>query len=129
MCQGTPEEPRDQIQKYLRGTGISPSEFENRGWIHEEKKVYYLTPFLEVAQTWHRKHRVGMVHDYVQAAFLIGACFDGSGIKAEDTLSYANFKPHPALGSLLEWFSTHSTDPDRKSTRLNSSHVAISYAV
>lgn len=111
MFRGTSEQPLNQVQKYLRGTGISPSEFENRGWIHEEKKVYYLTPFLEVALTWHRKHRVGMVHDYDQAAFLIGACFDGSGIKAEDTLSNANFKPHPALGSLLEWFSTHSTDP------------------
>jgi putative DNA methylase len=111
MFRGTSEQPLDQVQKYLRGTGISPSEFENRGWIHEDKKVYYLTPFIDVAQAWHRKHRVGLVHDYDQAAFLIGACFDGSGIKAEDTLSNANFKPHPALGSLLEWFSTHSTDP------------------
>lgn len=111
MFRGTSEQPLDQVQKYLRGTGISPSEFENRGWIHEDKKVYYLTPFVDVAQAWHRKHRVGMVHDYDQAAFLIGACFDGSGIKAEDTLSNTNFKPHPALGSLLEWFSTHSTDP------------------
>ena len=111
MFRGAKDQPRDQIQKYLRGTGISPYEFENRGWIHEDNKVYYLTPFIDVAQTWHRKHRVGMVHDYDQAAFLIGACFGGSGIKAEDTLSNQNFKPHPALGSLLEWFSTHSADP------------------
>ena len=111
MLRGTSEQPLDQVQKYLRGTGISPSEFESRGWIHEDKKVYYVTPFLDVAQAWHRKHRVGMLHDYDQAAFLIGACFDGSGIKAEDTLSNTKFKPHPALGSLLEWFSTHSTDP------------------
>ena len=112
MFRGTSEQPLDQVQKYLRGTGISPSEFESRGWIHEDKKVYYLTPFLELAQAWHRKHRVGLAHDYDQAAVLIGACFDGSGIKAEDTLSNPNFKPHPALGALLEWFSTHSKDPE-----------------
>ena len=45
------------------------------------------------------------------AAFLIGACFDGSGIKADDTLNNRNFKPHPALGSLVEWFATRSNDP------------------
>jgi hypothetical protein len=37
--------------------------------------------------------------------FLIGACFDGSGINASDTLKNENFKPHPALASLLDWHS------------------------
>jgi adenine-specific DNA methylase len=111
MFQSGAEQPRDQLQKFLRGTGIAPSEFEERGWIHENKKVYYLKPFAEVAQAWHKKHRVGMVHDYDQAAFLIGACYDGSGIKADDTLNNHNFKPHPALGSLVEWFATRSNDP------------------
>lgn len=111
MFQTSTEQPRDQVQKFLRGTGIAPSEFEERGWIHEEKKIYYLKPFPEVAQAWHKKHRAGMVHDYDQAAFLIGACYDGSGIKADDTLTNPSFKPHPALGSLLEWFATRSDDP------------------
>src|SRR5690625_6840219 len=31
--------------------------------------------------------------------------------------------------TLLEWYRTGFDDQDRKSTRLNSSHVAISYAV
>ncbi|MBI2571914.1 MAG: DUF1156 domain-containing protein [Candidatus Schekmanbacteria bacterium] len=110
MFQSGAEQPRDQVQKFLRGTGIAPSEFEERGWIREEKKVYYLKSFAEVAQAWHKKHRVGMVHDYDQAAFLIGACYDGSGIKADDTLSNPNFKLHPALGSLVEWFATRSND-------------------
>jgi putative DNA methylase len=110
MFQSSTEQPRDQVQKFLRGTGIAPSEFEDRGWIHENKKVYYLNPFPEVAQAWHKKHRVGMSHDYDQAAFLIGACFDRSGIKADDTLNNPNFKPHPALPSLIEWFATKSND-------------------
>ncbi|NNE34717.1 MAG: hypothetical protein HKN13_05750 [Rhodothermales bacterium] len=111
MFQSVSEQPRDQVQKFLRGTGIAPSEFEERGWIHEEKKVYHLVPFSQVAQAWHKRHRVGMVHDYDQAAFLIGACYDGSGIKADDTLNNPHFKPHPALGALVEWFATRSNDP------------------
>ena len=47
-----------------------------------------------------------MSGDYDQAMFLIGACFEGSGINATDTLSNDNFKPHPALGALLEWLAT-----------------------
>jgi len=34
---------------------------------------------------------------------IIGACYDGSGINASDTLKNENFKPHAALKSLLEW--------------------------
>jgi len=111
MFQSGAEQPRDQVQKFLRGTGIAPSEFEERGWVYEDKKVYYLKSFAEVAQAWHKKHRAGLVHDYDQAAFLIGACYDGSGIKADDTLNNPNFKPHPALGSLIEWFATRANDP------------------
>jgi len=102
---------QNQVQKWLRGTGTSPSEYEDRGWIKKVRKEYHLLGFLEVAQSWQRKHRVGMVQDYDQAAFLVGACFESSGIKAEETLSNPSFKPHPALGSLLEWFATRSKDP------------------
>ena len=48
-----------------------------------------------------------MTSDYDQAAFLIGACFEGSGINAGDTLNNPNFKPHPALSALLTWHRTH----------------------
>src|SRR5699024_11281833 len=39
--------------------------------------------------------------------------------------------PDGALGGILAWYSLIHTPPeeDRKSTRLNSSHVSISYAV
>jgi adenine-specific DNA methylase len=97
------EQPRDQVQKYLRGTGIAPNEFEERGWCREEKKIYHTVPPLEIAHSWQGRHRRNMVSDYDQAMFLIGACFDGSRINASDTLNNENFRPHPALRALLEW--------------------------
>ncbi len=100
---GRAEQPRDQMQKFLRGTGIAPSEFEERGWCREEKKIYRLVSPLEIARHWYGRHRVKMTSDYDQVMFLIGACFDGSGINAIDTLKNENFRPHPALKSLLEW--------------------------
>jgi hypothetical protein len=105
LFDGVTELPRDQIQKFLRGTGIAPSDFEERGWCREEKKIYHLTPPLEIARAWQGKHRRGLTSDYDQAAFLIGACFENSGINATDTLANDNFKPHPALASLLDWFT------------------------
>ncbi|MBI1949368.1 MAG: DUF1156 domain-containing protein [Deltaproteobacteria bacterium] len=105
LFDGVKELPRDQMQKFLRGTGIAPSDFEARGWCSEDKKTYHLTPPLDVARDWQGKHRRGMTSDYDQAAFLIGACFENSGINATDTLSNDNFKPHPALSALLEWFA------------------------
>lgn len=114
LFDGVTELPRDQMQKFLRGTGIAPSDFEERGWCAENKKVYHLTSPLEIARAWQGKHRRGMTSDYDQAAFLIGACFENSGINASDTLTNENFKPHPALGSLLEWFSTRAATPDTR---------------
>lgn len=105
LFDGVKELPRDQMQKFLRGTGIAPSDFEARGWCSEDNKTYHLTPPLDVAREWQGKHRRGMTSDYDQAAFLIGACFENSGINATDTLSNDNFKPHPALSALLEWFA------------------------
>jgi hypothetical protein len=114
LFDGVRELARDQMQKFLRGTGIAPSDFETRGWCSEEKKVYQLTSPLEVARTWQGKHRRGMTSDYDQAAFLIGACFENSGINATETLANDNFKPHPALGSLLEWFTTRGATPETR---------------
>lgn len=100
---GRAGQPRDQLQKYLRGTGIAPQEFEERGWCREDKKIYSLVPPLEIAHSWLGRHRRNMASDYDQAMFLIGACVDGSGINASDTLNNEHFRPHPALRALLEW--------------------------
>ena len=99
--------PRDQLQKHLRGTGTAPSDFVGRGWCFEKDKIFRITSPLEIVSEMQGKHRKGITSDYDQAAFLIGACFEGSGINASDTLNNANFKPHPALGSLLTWLRTH----------------------
>ena len=105
MFDGLTSLPRDQVQKYLRGTGSSPGDFEDRGWCRNEKKIYHLVSPLEIARGWVGRHRRGMVSDYDQAAFLIGACFDNSGINVVSTLNNSNFTPHPALSPLLEWLS------------------------
>jgi hypothetical protein len=98
------EQKRDQMQKFLRGTGSTPDEFEEREWCTEKAKVYHLTPPLEIARNWHNRHKRRLDSDYDQAMVLIGACHPGSGLDANDTLRNSNFRPHPALRPLLEWF-------------------------
>lgn len=102
---GKTELARDQMQKMLRGSGIAPDEFVNRGWACEEKKVFYLNDPLAIAQDWQGRHRRKLSADLDQTFVLMGACYDGSGINAADTLKNENFKPHAALKSLLEWMS------------------------
>lgn len=102
---GKTELARDQIQKLLRGSGIAPDEFEKRGWCSEDKKVFQLADPLDFARDWQGKHRRKLTADLDQALVIVGACYDGSGINAADTLKNENFKPHPALKSLLEWLS------------------------
>lgn len=112
---------RDQIQKFLRGSGSAPSDFVDRAWVYEEKKVFYLRAPLDIALEWVGKHRKGMISDYDQAMFFIGACFEGSGINATETLSNPNFQPHPALGALLTWFKTHGADSQIRSAAVRAS--------
>jgi putative DNA methylase len=102
---GKTELARDQMQKLLRGSGIAPDEFTNRGWASEEKKVFHLVDPLEFARDWQGRHKRRLTVDLDQALVLIGACFDGSGINASDTLKNENFRPHAALKSLLDWLS------------------------
>jgi len=123
LFDGQTEVPRDQLQKYLRGTGISPGDFEERGWCRSEKKIYHLVSPLELAQGWAGKHRRGMSSDYDQAAFLIGACFDNSGINATDTLTNTNFTPHPALGALLDWYSTRGATTEIRNAAIRARSI------
>jgi putative DNA methylase len=109
-----PEVPRDQLQKYLRGTGIAPNELEDRGWCREDKKVFRLVTPLEIARSWQGKPRKNMRADYDQAMYLIGASIEGSGINIRETLKNDNFQPHPALGALLEWHARRGTTPETR---------------
>ncbi len=121
LFDGKAELPRDQIQKFLRGTGSAPSDFENRGWVTEKKKVFHLVPPLDLARQWVGRLRKGMTSDYDQAMYLIGACFENSGINASETLNNPNFRPHPALGAILAWFKTHGADsPTRNAATIAS---------
>ncbi|MDR4485161.1 MAG: hypothetical protein R3B95_18490 [Nitrospirales bacterium] len=103
----TTQVPRDQMQKFLRGTGIAPSDFEERGWCSEKKKVFMLTPPVELAQAWKGASRKGMARDFDQTMFLVGACFEGSNIRVVDTLDNPNFAPHPATVELIGWLARH----------------------
>ncbi len=105
---------RDQIQKHLRGTGVSPSEFLNRGWCTEQKKVFTVTPPLVWAQEWKGVNRKAMSRDFDQSYFLVGACYDDSGIKVSDTLNSSKFGHHPAIPDLLDWFGKHGSDSEMR---------------
>lgn len=106
--------PRDQMQKYLRGTGVSPAEFVERGWCVEKSKIFTMTPPIEQAQKWKGTPRKGLGKDLDQTMFLIGACYENSGINVNDTLNNQNFIPHPALGDILDWFCRHGGDDTMK---------------
>ncbi|RLA52383.1 MAG: DUF1156 domain-containing protein [Gammaproteobacteria bacterium] len=123
LFDGISELPRDQMQKFLRGTGSAPSDFSSRGWVFEKAKVFFLTSPLDLAQVWIGKHRKGLQSDYDQAMFLIGACFEGSGINASETLNNENFNPHPALGAILIWFKIHGADSPIRNAAITASKL------
>lgn len=120
---------RDQMQKYLRGTGVSPSEFLERGWCTETKKVFTITDPVEWANQWKGKPRKGMSRDFDQSYFLVGACYDESGIKVSDTLNSGSFVPHPAISDLLDWFGKHGKDNDMKGAARRAKQIYDSWLV
>jgi putative DNA methylase len=107
---GKSEVARDQMQKFMKGSGSAPDEFEQRGWCLEKNKVFTMVKPLDFALAWQGRHKRRLTSDLDQALVLIGACFDGSGINASDTLKNENFKPHVALKPLLEWLQMHGAN-------------------
>ena len=112
---GKTEEKRDQVQKYLRGTGVAPDEYMDLGWCEEANKIFRPMPPLRFAQAWHGRHRRNLVRDYDQAMVLTGACFENSGINAADTIKNDNFAPRPSLKALLDWFARRGNTPPIRS--------------
>lgn len=108
---GQAEIARDQLQKFLRGSITTPDEFVQRGWCAEKSKIFTVVDPLDFARDWQGKHKRKLTSDLDQALVLIGACYDGSGINASDTLKNENFKPHVALKPLLEWLSRRAANP------------------
>ena len=117
------EMKRDQLQKFLKGSITTPDEFEQRGWCTEKSKVFTRVAPLDFAREWSGKHKRRLTSDLDQALVLIGACFDGSGINAADTLKNENFRPHVALKPLLEWLHAHG--PDQANRNAASRAVSI----
>lgn len=95
------EVPRDQMQKYLRGSGIGPSEFVERDWCFEKKRVYFWVSPLEFAQA-HAAKAAALRRDLDQALLLVGAFHPESGVSSKRILT-DDFRAHPALGPLLDW--------------------------
>ncbi|TVP96591.1 MAG: DUF1156 domain-containing protein [Planctomycetaceae bacterium] len=118
---------RDQMQKHLRGTGVSPSEFLERGWCTELKKVFTVADPVQWAIDWKAKHRKGMARDFDQTYFVIGACYEDSGIKLSDTLNSGKFIPHPATSDLLDWFVNHGCDPAMKAAAKRAKQIYASW--
>lgn len=98
------ELPSNELQKTLRGTGMSPADFEKRGWCDKDGKIYRMVEPLAWARAWKGQNRKGMARDLDQTLFLIGASYTDSGINVWDTLNSVNFLHHPAIPDLLEWF-------------------------
>jgi putative DNA methylase len=114
---------RDQLQKFLKGSITTPEEFVQRGWCEEKNKVFTRVDPLAFAREWSGRHRRRLTSDLDQALVLIGACFDGSGINASDTLSNENFRPHVALKSLLEWLSRNGPEQSTRSAALRAASI------
>ena len=99
--------PRDQIQKFPARDRERAGGFR-RPWLvpSTRRKVVSLgTAVGNCARSGSASIAAEMTSDYDQATFLIGACFDNSGINVTATLRNSNFAPHPALEALLDWFA------------------------
>ena len=107
---GIKDIPRDQLQKFLKGSITTPDEFVQRGWCSEKNKIFTHVEPLDFARDWQGKHKRKLTSDLDQALVLIGSCIDGSGVNAQDTLKNDNFKPHIALKGLLAWFGKRGAD-------------------
>lgn len=115
--------PRDQIQKSLRGTGMTSNDFLDNRWCYENDKIFYVVDPLEFAKSYKGVKRNQIGKDLDQALILIGACFENSGIRLLDTLNNPNFKPHPALPSLLKWFFVHTDNDEVKRSAYTASGI------
>ena len=125
---GKTEIPRDQLQKFLKGSITTPDEFVQRGWCSEKSKMFTVADPLDFARDWQGKHRRKLTSDLDQALVLIGACFDGSGINASDTLKNDNFKPHVALKPLLEWLSLRAANLPSRNAASRAVSIFTSWA-
>ncbi|GAB6890508.1 DUF1156 domain-containing protein [Geobacillus stearothermophilus] len=119
--------PRNEMQNYLRGTGVSSSDFENKNWCKEQNRVFIMTSPLEFAKTWKGKLRKSLSYDLDQALFFIGACFENSGINVNDTLTNPNFSLHPAVVPILGWFTRNGGTSEIKQAAIKAFQICAAW--
>lgn len=119
----TDEVPNDQLQKFLRGTGMSPADFEKRGWCQKDGKTYRMVDPLAWAKAWKGQNRKGMARDLDQSLFLIGASYSDSGINVWDTLNSVNFLHHPAIPDLLGWLGKNGASQTVQEAAYRAQHI------
>ncbi|MDR2754857.1 MAG: DUF1156 domain-containing protein [Planctomycetaceae bacterium] len=105
--------PADQLQKFLRSTGISDRDFTDRNWcsLISKSKIYVLTEPLKFLKNWQSRNRDKIPqNDFEQALYLIGVCTAGSKINAKTILNPASFVPHRATIDVIEWFVKNASE-------------------
>jgi hypothetical protein len=113
---------RDQLQKFLKGR--SPRRTSSCSAAGARRRTRFSpVPIRWTSRANGQASTAALTSDLDQALVLIGACFDGSGINASDTLKNENFKPHVALKPLLEWL--HRNGPDQTTRNAASRAVSI----
>ncbi|SOB59984.1 conserved protein of unknown function [Pseudodesulfovibrio profundus] len=119
---------RDQMQKFLRGSGVGPSDFTNRGWCKEinRPKAFVWVDALEFAKE--KKSLKNLRRDFDQVLFLVGASYSGSGINVKKEMSDNGFKPHPALGELFNWLGMHGPTSEFRSASYTANQLFNSWS-
>jgi hypothetical protein len=55
------------MQKFMKGSGSTPDEFEQRGWCSEKSKIFTQVDPLDFARDWQCKHKRKLTSDLDQA--------------------------------------------------------------
>lgn len=118
---------RNEMQNYLRGTGVAASDFIEKNWCYERNRTFTLVSPLLFAREWKGKQRKGLSYDLDQTLFFIGACFKDSGINVNDTLSNSRFSMHPAVVPLLNWFSHNGGTSELKQAAMMAFQLCASW--
>lgn len=106
----TPELPRDDFSKLLRGTGVAPREFHERGWTADESRMVRIVPIQSRFARFRERPRHEMKYDLDQAHFLVGAAIPGSGVNIREELARATWALKPSVPDILRWLAEHEED-------------------
>lgn len=118
---------RNEMQNFLRGTGLDDDDFKEKNWIYEKNRTFFMISPIDFARNWKGRLRKGLSYDLDQTLFFIGACFDNSEINVNETLSNSNFKLHPAVIPLLSWFTRNSIHSEIRQAAMKAHHICSSW--